>query len=71
MQQYFLFGQQIMKPKWVTGISSAVKFRGSVNTKALAIFYYETFLRDQFSSVLTEELISSASLIGHSSLLTW
>lgn len=59
----FLFGQQIAKLNWIMGISLAEKFRGSTDTKAPATFCYKTFLRDQLPEVLTEELISSASLL--------
>lgn len=65
-----LIAQQIVNLNWVTGISLAVKFKDSTNIKALAIFHYEKFHRDQFSEVLTEKLISSVSLIGHSILWT-
>lgn len=47
-----------------------MKFRGSTGIKALAIFNYETSHRDQFSEVMTEELISRESLLGHNILLT-
>lgn len=67
----FLFGQQIVKLNWVMGISLAKKTGGPTDTEVPATFCYETFLRDQLPEVLTEELISSASLIDRSSFSTW
>lgn len=60
-----------MDLNWVTSIPLVGKLRVPTNTTALASVCYGTVLRDQFSEVLTEELISKASLIGHSSLLPW